>query len=63
MEFKEATLDDAMSYIVHQVLEPGDAGFIAVDKWGNFSMDMNTGSMSRAAENSSGAKIVAIWEE
>lgn len=63
MEFKEATLQQSMDYLVDEVLEPGDAGFIAVDKYGNFSMKTNTGSMFRAATDSEGNKEVGIWED
>lgn len=63
MEYTGATLQQAMDYLVADVLEPGDAGFIAVDKYGNFSMKTNTGSMFRAAADASGSKTVAIWED
>ncbi|MBD3617091.1 MAG: isoaspartyl peptidase/L-asparaginase [Gracilimonas sp.] len=62
MEYKGVTLQESMNYLVDDVLEPGDAGFIAVDKYGNFSMKTNTGSMFRAAADSEGNKEVAIWE-
>jgi beta-aspartyl-peptidase (threonine type) len=61
-ELKNATLQQSMDYLVDDVLEPGDAGFIAVDKYGNFSMKTNTGSMFRAATDSDGNKKVGIWE-
>lgn len=61
MEFKGATLQQSMDYLVDDLLEPGDAGFIAVDKFGNFSMKTNTGSMFRAAIDSEGNKEVGIW--
>ncbi len=62
MQFKNASLQESMDYLVDDVLEPGDAGFIAVDKYGNFSMKTNTGSMFRAATDSDGNKEVGIWE-
>jgi beta-aspartyl-peptidase (threonine type) len=62
MQFRNATLQQSMDYLVDDVLEPGDAGFIAVDKYGNFSMKTNTGSMFRAATDSDGNKEVGIWE-
>lgn len=61
LEFKGASLQESMDYLVDEVLEPGDAGFIAVDKHGNFSMKTNTGSMFRAATDSENNKEVAIW--
>jgi len=63
MKYKEASLQQSMDYLVDDLLEPGDAGFIAVDKYGNFSMKTNTGSMFRAAIDSEGNKTVAIWED
>ncbi len=50
-----------MDYLVDEVLEPGDAGFIAVDRTGAVSMKTNTGSMFRAAADSEGLQEVAIW--
>lgn len=61
MEYKGVSLQESMNYLVDDVLEPGDAGFIAVDKYGNFSMKTNTGSMFRAATDSEGNKEVGIW--
>lgn len=61
-KLKGATLQESMDYLVDEVLEPGDAGFIAVDKYGNYSMKTNTGSMFRAATDSEGNKEVGIWE-
>lgn len=63
MEYKEASLDDSMNYLVDEKLNPREAGFIAVDKYGNFSMRTNTGSMFRAAKDSDGNEVVAIWED
>lgn len=63
MQYKNTSLQNSMDYLVDDVLEPGDAGFIAVDKDGNISMKTNTGSMFRAANNSLGHKNVAIWED
>ncbi|MFP8489951.1 isoaspartyl peptidase/L-asparaginase family protein [Gracilimonas sp. Q87] len=62
-KLNEATLQESMNYLVDDVLEPGDAGFIAVDKYGNYSMKTNTGSMFRAATDSDGNKEVGIWED
>lgn len=63
MQYKEATLGESMNYLITDVLNPREAGFIAVDKYGNFSMETNTGSMFRAAKDSEGNKVVAIWED
>lgn len=61
MEFKEASLDASMSYLVDDLLNPREAGFIAVDAYGNVSMRTNTTSMHRASNDSDGNKVVAIW--
>ncbi len=63
MKYTEASLAEAMDHLVDEVLNPREAGFIAVDKYGNYSMKTNTGSMFRAAINSEGHKVVAIWED
>ncbi|MDR9414667.1 MAG: isoaspartyl peptidase/L-asparaginase [Gracilimonas sp.] len=62
-QFDGNDLQASMNYLVDEVLNPGDAGFIAVDQFGNFSMHTNTGSMFRAAIDSDGNKEVGIWEE
>lgn len=59
--FTGASLQESMDYLVDEVLEPGDAGFIAVDRTGAVSMKTNTGSMFRAAADSDGLQEVAIW--
>ncbi|MBO6522832.1 MAG: isoaspartyl peptidase/L-asparaginase [Balneolaceae bacterium] len=63
MRFKEATLDESMDYLVNDVLNPKEAGFIAVDKDGNISMETNTGSMFRASADSDGNEVVAIYAD
>ncbi len=62
MKFKDASLDEAGSYLLEEVLEPGDAGMIAVDKYGNMLMDMNTQGMFRAKSDSEGDREIAIWD-
>lgn len=63
MKFTESTLEESMSYLVDDLLNPKEAGFIAVDKYGNISMRTNTGSMFRAAADSEGMKEIGIWED
>jgi L-asparaginase / beta-aspartyl-peptidase len=63
MEFNGASLDRAMYFVLSQRLDPGDAGFIGVDRHGNLSMQMNTGGMFRASLDSEGNKVVMIWED
>lgn len=62
-QFKNASLQESMDYLVDEVLEPGDAGFIAVDHYGNYSMKTNTGAMFRAAIDAEGNKTIGIWED
>jgi beta-aspartyl-peptidase (threonine type) len=62
-KFKNASLQESMYYLVDEVLEPGDAGFIAVDHYGNYSMKTNTGAMFRAAIDSKGNREIGIWED
>lgn len=62
MEFKGGSLDEAMDFVLNERLDPGDAGFIAVDNQGNISMKMNTTGMFRASLNSNGDRTVMIWE-
>lgn len=63
LEFNESTLEQAMDFVLTERLNPGDAGFIAVDNKGNVSMKMNTVGMFRAGANEAGFRQVAIWEE
>jgi len=61
MKYKPATLQEAGRYLLNDVLQPGDAGMIAVDKYGNMLMDMNTKGMYRGKSDSEGNRKVAIW--
>lgn len=62
MEFGNKTLEEAMNFLLTEQLDPGDAGFIGVDKDGNISMQMNTPGMFRGSIDSNGNKIVKIWQ-
>lgn len=62
MKFNEASLVEAGNYLLEEVLNPGDAGMIAVDKDGNMLMDMNTEGMFRAKSDSDGEREIAIWD-
>lgn len=62
MKFRNASLEEAGRYLLEDVLEPGDAGMIAVDKNGNMLMDMNTQGMFRAKSDSEDEREVAIWD-
>jgi len=62
MAYKGMSLKDAVHYIIHEVLKPGDGGVIAVDRHGNYAMDFNTTGMFRGVATSSGTFEVKIWE-
>jgi beta-aspartyl-peptidase (threonine type) len=62
MKYKPATLQEAGDYLLEDVLNPGEAGMIAVDKDGNIYMNMNTNGMFRGSSDSEGNREVAIWE-
>lgn len=62
MKFKDATVQEAGDYLLNEVLNPGEAGMIAVDSLGNIYMNMNTQGMFRGAADSEGRHEIAIWE-
>ncbi len=62
MKFKNVPLEVAGHYLLNDVLNPGEAGMIAVDKHGNIFMDMNAQGMFRGAADSEGRHEVAIWD-
>lgn len=63
MRYTHATLDRSLDHLLNEVLNPREAGFIAVDKYYNISMGTNTGSMFRAAANSEGYEEIRIWDD
>ncbi len=63
MEFTGSSLDEALNFVLTQRLNPGDAGFVAVDADGNISMKMNTVGMYRGSIDSKGNRVVMIWED
>ena len=62
MRYTGASLNESMYYLVYELLNEGEAGFIAVDREGNISMETNTGSMFRASQSEGGEKTIAIWK-
>lgn len=62
MGYTGSSLDEALDYLLSEKLNPGEAGFAAVDKNGNVSLKMNTEGMFRAGSNEAGFREVAIWE-
>lgn len=62
MKYKPASLEEAGNYLLQDVLNPDEAGMIAVDKYGNTYTNMNTTGMFRGKSDSEGNREVAIWE-
>ncbi|MDZ7659892.1 isoaspartyl peptidase/L-asparaginase [Fodinibius sp.] len=62
MKYKPASLEEAGDYLLQDVLNPGEAGMIAVDKYGNIYTNMNTNGMFRGSSDSEGNREVAIWD-
>lgn len=63
MKYTQASVEESLQYVLNEVLNPREAGFIAVDKFGNIAMGTNTSSMFRAAADSEGYQEIGIWEE
>ena len=65
MEYKGLSLKDAANLVVNDKLEKagGKGGIIAVDKFGNLMLTMNTTGMFRAFANSKGEQGVSIFKE
>ncbi|HNE85041.1 MAG TPA: isoaspartyl peptidase/L-asparaginase, partial [bacterium] len=60
--YKNETLSQSARYLIHEVLEKGDGGLIAVDKKGHIVLEFNTPGMFRGAADASGRFEVKIWE-
>lgn len=63
VEFRDYSLEEAVDFILTERLDPGDAGFVSVDSYGNIVMDMNTSGMFRGSADSEGNRVVMIWED
>lgn len=61
MEFGGATLRDAAGAVIHDVLQPGDGGLIAVDRDGNIATPFNSSGMYRAVADATGRSEVAVF--
>ena len=56
-------LQSACDTLIHEVLQPGDGGLIAVDAAGNIAFSYSTAGMYRAAADSSGRFEIGIHDE
>lgn len=65
IEYKGLSLNDAAELVVNNKLEKvgGKGGIIAVDKYGNLKLTMNTTGMFRAFANSKGEQMVSIFNK
>lgn len=65
MEYKGFSLKEAMHYVVHDKLLrlDGEGGMIGVDASGNTAMIFNSAGMYRAAKNSHGLHLKAIYQD
>ena len=62
MEFQGATLHEAARIVIHEKLDEGDGGIVAVDYLGNIAMEFSSPGMFRGAADSDGRFEVAIWD-
>jgi beta-aspartyl-peptidase (threonine type) len=62
MEHRRVSLAEAARIVIHEKLNKGDGGIIAVDGAGNIVMDYNSPGMYRGAADASGRFEIAIWE-
>ena len=64
MEYKGVSLSEAAREVVNGKLsnEAGNGGIIAVDKYGNITLEMNSTGMFRAWANANGEEGVAIFK-
>ncbi len=65
MEYKGISLKKAAENVIQTKLSAlgGDGGIIAIDKYGNVSMEFNTAGMYRAHMNAEGKLTIGIYSE
>lgn len=63
LEYSDATLAEACKHAVGGKLRQGEGGIIAVGADGTLVLAFNTTGMYRAAADSDGHRLVAIWAE
>ena len=62
MEYKGLSVEEAARIVIHEKLDPGDGGLVAVAHNGDIALAFNSAGMFRGAANSAGRFDVAIWE-
>ncbi len=63
MAYGGASLEEASTTVIDEVLAAGDGGIIAVDALGAISMPFNSQGMFRGAADADGRFEVGIWDE
>jgi beta-aspartyl-peptidase (threonine type) len=63
IELRGLSLQEAADRLVHQKLQPGDGGVIAIDRFGNIVTSFNTPGMFRGAADAGGRFEVHIWQD
>ncbi len=61
MEYRGLSLEEAATIVIHQKLEPGDGGLIAVAHDGSIALVFNSKGMFRGAADSTGRFEARIW--
>lgn len=61
-KYRESSLQEAAEHVIHNRLNPGEAGLISVDRHGHIALPYNTKGMYRGAADSEGTHYVKIWE-
>lgn len=62
MEYGGLSLEDAAQRVIHERLDPGDGGVIAVGRDGSIALVFNSPGMFRGAADARGRFEVGIWE-
>lgn len=65
MEYKGLSLKEAAQEVIQKKIPElgGDGGIIAIDKFGNMTMEFNTSGMYRATMNDQGELYIGIYNE
>ena len=63
MQHGGEALGEAAGAVIHDVLQPGDGGLIAVDRDGHIATPFNTTGMYRASSNWRGERAVATFHD
>jgi len=62
IEYRRLSVREAAGIVIHEKLDPGDGGLIAVARDGSIALVFNSEGMYRGAADSAGRFEVGIWE-